>query len=144
MSLVLEPIQAEHAPEVQILASDPRIGQTSNLPSPYPEDGAKTWIQETVWLRERGREYAFAIVDDETLIGVCGLKGVDREEGFAEVGYWIGRPFWGHGYATKCTRRLLTYAFVDLSLSLLTSRCILKNRPSFRVLEKCGFHLAAV
>lgn len=144
MRLTLEPIQPEHAPEVQYLASDPTIGETSNLPSPYPEDGARTWIHGTTWLRERGEEHAFAIMDGDRLVGVCGLKGVDAVAGTAEVGYWIGKPYWGKGYASKCTRLLIAFGFRDLNLLRLNSRCLLNNRPSFRVLEKSGFHLVAV
>lgn len=138
----LAPIALEHAPAVQALAADPRVAATTNVPHPYPPDGAETWIRFTTLQRELGSEMNFAIHDGDTLVGVCGviainMAGVPAGEG--EVGYWIGVPYWGHGYATAAVRELLRIAFDEAGLERLRSSCLLRNPASLRVLEKTGF-----
>lgn len=139
MAIRIEPIEEKHAPSVQKLASDPAISDTTTLPSPYPEDGAITWIRKTVKLRGEGREYAFAVFDVDVLVGVCSILNVDKALGSAELGYWIGKPFWGRGYATQAGRLVLYFGFNELGLEIVHSSCLERNRASHRVLEKLGF-----
>ncbi len=136
----LVPIGIEHAAAVQRLAEDPDIAATTNLPEPYPPDGALHWIRYLLPKRQAGVEYAFAVLDaGGALVGVNGLVEVSAAAGFAELGYWIGRPYWGRGYATAANRLLLDYSFDALSLRRVIARPLLRNRASRRVLEKLGF-----
>jgi RimJ/RimL family protein N-acetyltransferase len=66
------------------------------------------------------------------VIGACGLEA-------AKLGYWIGVPFWGCGYATEAARCLIDHAFDDLGHRVLTASVRISNPASRRVLEKCGF-----
>ena len=94
----LDPIALRHASAVQRLASDPAVGATSNVPSPYPPDGARSWIESERTKREQGRSYAFAVLDAAgQVVGVATLMGVDRAAGMAGLGYWIGTPYWRLG-----------------------------------------------
>lgn len=139
----LDPIAPRHADAVQERASHPDVLATTNLPEPYPDDGAITWIEAVQEQREAGREFPFAILNGEgTLVGVTGLRDVTDERG--EVGFWIGKPFWNRGYATAGTRRLLAFAFDDLGLSAVFARPLKRNAPSRRVLEKLGFAAVSV
>jgi RimJ/RimL family protein N-acetyltransferase len=72
-----------------------------------------------------------------TVVGVTGL--VDVQDGTAELGYWVGRPFWGKGYATERVRQTVERAFDELGLTHLFARPLKSNPPSRRVLEKLGF-----
>ena len=138
----LEPIGQRHAAEVQRLASDPAIGATSNVPSPYPEGGAQTWIASEVAKRAEGRSYAFAVSDaDGHVVGVATLVGVDKEAGTAGLGYWIGVPYWGRGYATAAAQACVRYALNELGVRRIGAACLERNGPSRRVLEKAGFEL---
>ncbi|MFB6274157.1 MAG: GNAT family N-acetyltransferase [Salinibacter sp.] len=137
----LAPIAPRHADAVQNLASHPDVLATTNLPEPYPDDGAITWIEAVQEQREVGREYPFAILNDETLVGVTGLRDVTDDRG--EVGFWIGRPYWNRGYATAGTRQLLAFAFGNLGLGEVFARPLKRNTPSRRVLEKLGFTTVA-
>lgn len=111
---------------------------TTNLPEPYPDDGAITWIEAVQEQREDGTEYPFAILnEDDTLVGVTGLRDVTDDR--AEVGFWIGKSYWNQGYAMAGTRQLLTFAFDELGLSEVFARPLKRNAPSRRVLEKLGF-----
>jgi RimJ/RimL family protein N-acetyltransferase len=133
-------IQMEHADRIQELAADAAIGATSNVPSPYPVDGAKAWIAHMRESQAVGTAYAFAVVDArEGVVGVCSLMAVDRPGRAALLGYWIGRRYWGRGYATTGGRHVVEFGFRDLELERIQSFCLTHNLSSQRVLEKLGF-----
>src|SRR6185312_13696794 len=116
--LLLRPFSLEDAPAVQAMASALEVADTTlNIPHPYPEDGAATWIASHSGLRERG-EYPFAIVRrrDSELVGAMGLH-VDERHSKAELGYWIGVPYWNQGYATEAARRMVQWGFEELGLN---------------------------
>lgn len=133
----IEPFARRHAPAVQRLASDPRIAATTLLPEPYPEDGAERFAVEAATLWESGTEYHFAVLVGDELVGACGFKEV--HEGQAELGYWIGVPYWGLGYATEAARLVAAFGFETLGLARLTAHTLARNPASSRVLEKVGF-----
>jgi len=135
----LEPISLAHAADVQALASDPLIAATSNVPHPYPPDGAIAWIRYTLAQRELGYEINYAICDDEQLVGVCGVLNISGNPRRGELGYWIGVPYWNRGYASTAARDLVRRMFVEQGIDELYSSCLVRNTASFRVLEKTGF-----
>jgi RimJ/RimL family protein N-acetyltransferase len=69
--------------------------------------------------------------------GACGYEM--RDESIPEIGYWIGEPFWGRGYATEAVRTMIDHAFTSTDLDALAASCRVTNVLSRRVLEKCGF-----
>ena len=138
--LRIEAIQPSHASAVQQLAVHPQIGATTNLPEPYPEGGALQWIRYLLPKRAAGREQAFAVIHEaEGLVGVCSLIDISRISGSAELGYWIGPPFWGRGYATQACRLVVEFGFDTLALRRLIARPLARNAASIRVLEKLQF-----
>lgn len=142
-SVTLDPIGPEHADAVQRLASDPDVVATTNLPEPYPDDGAEQWIDYVRPRHEAGDELAFAILkDDGPLVGVVGLVDVTGET--AELGFWIGKPFWGNGYATEAAREAVRVAFDDVGVDRVFARPLQRNDASRRVLEKLGFEKGPV
>lgn len=124
---------------IQALASDPAIGATSNVPSPYPEDGAVAFIRTAEEKARSGAEHAFAIVVDGVFVGMCGVILAGHPAGEGEIGYWIGRPFWRRGHATAAARELVRRSFAELGLTRLVSSCLVRNPASYRVLSKVGF-----
>lgn len=140
----IRPVALEHAAAVQLLASDPAIGATSNVPSPYPPDGAETFIRATILKRARGEEYAFAVMRDVEVVGMCGLVALEADPKALELGYWIGKPFWGRGYATAAGRLLLQFGFDDLHIGRIVAWCLVSNPASRRVLEKLGFNYIGI
>ena len=129
-AVTLEPVDWRHEQEIQRLAEDPAIGATTNLPEPYPADGAEQFVRGAIEKRASGEERLFAViaapavpsatVAGPILVGVCGLLGIRGDDGQggvaqAELGYWIGRPYWGRGYATAAARLAIEIAFRDLS-----------------------------
>jgi RimJ/RimL family protein N-acetyltransferase len=86
-------------------------------------------------------ETVFAITLDGALIGCCGI---DLRPDGPELGYWLGVPFWGNGYATEAARAVIDCAFCELGHQALRSGARVSNPASRRVLEKCGFQWTGV
>lgn len=143
-SVTLVPLAPEHAPRVQELASDPAIGATSNVPSPYPADGARQWIAHSLAARAEGREYAFAVTHAEHgLVGACSLLEVDLAAAHGTLGYWIGTPYWRHGFASLAARAALEFGARHLGLRRVSACCLDRNPASDRVLLKVGFRFTS-
>ena len=88
------------------------------------------------------RTYFAIEVDGELAGGIGYIRKTDVERIGAEVGYWLGRPFWGRGIATAALRLLTAHAFAaDPELRRLWAVPFARNVASARVLEKCGYRL---
>lgn len=133
----IEPLDLRHENAMQRLLSDPLVTRYTPKPEPYPPGEAAREIQQAIADRETGVAYCFAILVDDNFGGVCKLKGVTGTRG--ELGYWVGKPFWGKGIATKAARPVIEYAFDDLDLKLVVAHTMSPNEVSSRVLEKLGF-----
>jgi len=121
------------------LVNDRRIAEnTMRIPHPYGVDDAERFIATVN--RQRG-EATFAVTLDRELIGVCGVE--PREDG-VEIGYWLGAPYWGRGYATEAVRAAIDHAFGALGHDTLQAGARVSNPASRRVLEKCGFQWTGV
>jgi RimJ/RimL family protein N-acetyltransferase len=136
--LRLEPVAEHHAPALQPLAADPEVVARTYLPDPYPPDGALAWIRATNALREQGREDNFAILrPDGRPVGVIGLTNI--ADGAAELGYWIGRPYWGQGYVKAAAPHVIAHGFRSHGLQRLYATVLATNKASIRVLQRAGF-----
>ena len=115
------------------------INLRDQFPHPYTIDDAREWVQLA---REAQPETSFAIAVDGEAVGGIGItlnKDVHRHS--AEVGYWIGRAFWGRGIATDAVRAISSWAFANFDLCRLYAGVFAWNPASARVLEKAGFTL---
>ncbi|HEX9058018.1 MAG TPA: GNAT family N-acetyltransferase [Ktedonobacterales bacterium] len=137
--LVLRPFELTDATVVEALAGDVEVARTSNVPHPYPVGGARAWITAELEAAAHGLRESFAIVRcaDGQLVG-CMMLGLAPAHRRAALGYWIGRPFWGQGYATEAGARVVAYAFEERALHRVMAHVIRHKRASTRVLEKLG------
>ena len=138
--LVLRPFAIVDAAAVQHLAGDMAVADTTlNIPYPYEDGMAGDWIAGHKEKFERRQEAIFAVTtaDGGDLAGAAGLV-VDAPSDRAELGYWIGRPFWGRGYATEAARAVLAYAFGSLGLHRVCANHFARNPASGRVMVKIG------
>ena len=138
--LVLRPFELSDAPRVQLLAGDKAIAATTlNIPHPYEDGMAEHWIGSHQERFEKDIEVVFAITlkgSDEP-IGAIGLTlNLNHEN--AELGYWVGKPFWGRGYCTEAAQAVLRYAFTELRLNRVHARHFSHNPASGRVIQKIG------
>jgi RimJ/RimL family protein N-acetyltransferase len=110
-----------------------------DIPHPYPDGDAENWINQTNELIRRGEGFTFAAVRkaDEALMGAVGI-GVELKHLRGEIGYWLGIPFWGQGYATEAAARVVRYGFDDLGLNRIMAYCFSRNLASARVMQKIG------
>jgi len=128
------------APRVQLLAGELSVAETTALiPHPYPDGAAEAWIATLAGNWSAGREYTYAVEADSALVGVVTLRPVAGEQ--ENLGYWIGRPYWGRGYASAAASAMIALAFSCLEVATVTASHITRNAASARVLEKCGMSL---
>src|SRR5687768_2821431 len=101
--LRLRPFRTEEGPDVKRLAGDPAVAADATaIPYPFEEGMAEAWIASLAPAFEAGTQAVFAVTrrEDGALVGAVGLT-LDPVNRHAELGYWVGRPYWGGGYATE-------------------------------------------
>ena len=134
--LTLRPFSLADAPAVQKLVGEYEIAlNTLMIPHPYPEGGAEEWIGRHKEQYEKDLVHHFAL-DDGQLVGAMSLE--KKEPGIAELGYWVGKPFWRRGYATEAGRAVLRYGFEQCGLHRIFACHFTRNPASGRVLQKIG------
>jgi len=138
--ITLVPATLVHAARLQSLFEDPGVIEHLTFPSPYPPGEMAKYIADAMVEREKGRKYVFAILEpDGRPSGIALLKGVDAAAGVGELGYALGRPYWGGGRATMAASAVLDFAFDTLRLDTVVAVCGEMNVGSLRVLERLGF-----
>jgi RimJ/RimL family protein N-acetyltransferase len=138
--LTLRPFALADAPEVQRLAGDRDVAATTGtIPHPYEDGVAEEWISSHPAGLELETNVVYAVTGAAagTLYGAIGLA-VAMEHRRAELGYWIGRPYWGRGYCTEAASAVLRYGFEDLGLRRIMARHFGLNPASGRVMQKIG------
>jgi RimJ/RimL family protein N-acetyltransferase len=112
---------------------------TLRIPHPYTEAYARDFIAQTQEEIAGGACLRLAIVirDNATFCGGIGLQ-VDSDHRRAELGYWIGVPYWGNGYATEAARAVVKYGFETLHLHRIFASHYTNNPASAGVLKKIG------
>ncbi|SDD17331.1 Protein N-acetyltransferase, RimJ/RimL family [Paenibacillus sp. UNCCL117] len=138
--LTLRPFELTDAKMVQLLAGSEEVASTTlSIPYPYPDGVAEKWIEAVRQSIEKGENYAFAIVkkEDGALIGNMSM-GVSLKHKRAELAYWIGKPFWGQGYATEAAKRIVQFGFEDLGLNRIQAAAMTRNPASYKVMIKIG------
>jgi len=142
LPVVLRPFVAADAPRVEELCGDSAVAlSTASIPHPYPSGAAAAWIATHAAERDAGTAWTYAIIDvhSDVVIGAIDLRlGVDPN---GDIGYWIGRPYWGRGYATLALRALIAMAFLGLDADAYSAVHLTRNGASGRVLQKCGLTL---
>jgi ribosomal-protein-alanine N-acetyltransferase len=138
--LVLRPFRSADASTVQRLAGAREIAATTlTVPHPYPDGAAEEWIatHAGAWAERKGLTLAVTLREDGALVGAVGLALVTSDRR-AELGYWIGVPWWSRGFATEASRALLDFGFGALGLHRIMARHMAGNEASGRVMQKLG------
>ena len=133
--------RVEDAEELFVLASDSEVGPRAGWP-PHQSVEESREVIESVF----ASDHVWALVEKDTgrIVGCMGYYtheesniGIAEEE--AEVGYWIGRPYWNQGLCTEALRAMVDYCFNVVGYVTLWSDYFVDNPASGRVMEKCGF-----
>ena len=143
--ITLRNITEVPAKDIAALANNRAVSRNLRdaFPYPYAEADGINFLQ---LCKAGAAGHNYGIFNEENIfIGTCGIipkKDIYRLT--AEVGYWIGQPYWGRGYATAAVKQLEGIAFNDLKLVRLYAEVFACNPASMRVLEKAGFTLDAI
>jgi|TARA_B100000315_G_scaffold242448_1_gene264633 RimJ/RimL family protein N-acetyltransferase len=118
--LTLRPHTLDDAKELQRLIGERDIdSKTLNIPHPYEDGMAEQWIGTHQGAFDKGERVQFAIVDGEKELPIGGIGlNINKEYENAEIGYWIGKPYWGNGYCTEAAKAVLNYGFEVLRLTV--------------------------
>ncbi|MGI8524734.1 MAG: GNAT family N-acetyltransferase [Pseudolabrys sp.] len=147
--LILRAPRLADAKAVAALANDRRIAEnTARIPHPYKMSDAEGFIGGA---NKAGGEAVFLITTRDgakkptnklTIMGACGVSLLDPAA--PELGYWLGVPYWGNGFATEALHAVIDYAFGECGHAALHAGARVTNPASRRVLEKCGFQWTGV
>ncbi len=114
------------------------------IPFPYTADDAEWYINQMLSADENST-FAFAITLDDRVIGSIGAFRQDNiYSRTAELGYYIGEKYWGHGYTTEAVMQICDYVFANTDIIRIFAEPFAYNTASCRVLEKCGFALEGI
>lgn len=122
-------------------ADNPRVAENlrDQFPHPYRYEDGRAWLK---WASGQAQETIFAIANEAEVIGGIGLilqDDVHRRS--AEIGYWLGEPFWNLGIASRAVDAIVDWGFANLDLNRIYAMVFETNPASVRVLEKTGFTL---
>ena len=142
--LILRPLRESDAAAIFALFNDWDVVRwLSSPPWPYARDDAEAFVRSVLNPADDTAEIAFAITLHDGLIGTIGLRQrpASRLQGGAglNVGYWLGKQHWGHGYMTEALRALVNHVFALSGADAIYSGAFADNRASLRVQEKAGF-----
>ncbi len=128
--LILRPARPADITAMAVWLGDYDVARMlARVPYPYGEEDAENFVA-------KAEPYRFVIQRKQDGL-FLGMIGIHPEDDY-EFGYWLGRPFWGLGYATEAARRLVTYAFVELDRPTVHAGWFYDNPASGNVLAKLG------
>ena len=136
--LTLRPWCEDYAEDLYKYASDPEVGPPAGWPPHTSVENSREIIRTVLSAPET---YAVCLKENGKPIGSIGFHRNDLAEADDEyeLGYWIGKPFWGQGYIPEASREMLRYAFEDLKMNRIWCGYYDGNEKSRRVQEKLGF-----
>ncbi len=134
--LILRPFSMSDAERVSVLAGDKQISEmTANIPYPYTVSDAENWIRThaELFLSGKGIVYAIVLKESSELIGAISFPKLE-----SGLGYWLGVPYWGCGYATEASKVLISFSKRYYGLTRLKVMHLVGNERSKSVIEKLG------
>lgn len=143
MDFTLRPWNNEDLESLVKYANNYKIARfmTDQFPHPYTIEKGNAFIE---FVTKDSPLHIFAIAIENEAVGGIGLHPqFDIQRKNAELGYWLGEPFWGHGIITKAVIQMVNYGFKNFDINRIFARPFGTNIASQKVLEKAGFQLEA-
>ena len=121
----------------QLINDKDVIKWLSDTPFPYTLNHAEEFIERSQEETLKQESYNFLIFHNGEMIGGIGLRDFCNKS--CQVGYWLGKQYWGNGFATEALKSILDFGFGQLNLVKIYAAYNIGNEGSIRVLTKCGF-----
>ena len=139
--LILRRFDESDAENVYLYAKDPDVGPIAGWPPHKSVDESREVIRNVF---SGSEAYAVCLKSDNKAIGAIELKlnghtDMTEKDDECELGYWLGKPFWGQGIIPEAVREILCHAFEDIGMNKVWCGYYDGNVKSKRVQEKCGF-----
>ena len=143
--LLMRPLQSGDVADILTLASAKEISDNTFVPVPYPPEVAEEFVRTRRELWSKDEAYVFGIIEKSggRFAGCMGLH-LFHDHFRAEVGYWIGLPYWGRGLATAALRLLIQFGFERLKLNRIEAGHFEHNIASGRVMQKANMRFEGV
>jgi RimJ/RimL family protein N-acetyltransferase len=141
--LILRAPETADAADLTRLANNIKVAaMMTGMPHPYTRADAGTFIHRAAEPGKTGCTYAVTSKQTNAFLGCAGLT-FDKDNRLL-LGFWLGEPHWGCGYATEAAHALADLAFDAFKVARLHTRCRVSNSASRRVIEKCGFQFTGI
>ncbi|WP_071394431.1 GNAT family N-acetyltransferase [Bacillus tuaregi] len=134
--------ERKHAPALFLFWSDPDVTRYMNIETFTNVDEAITMIDllNKLAAKKQANRYTIMTGQNDTIVGSCGFNYFDYDNEKAEIGYDLGKEYWGKGFASEAVTILLQYGFQELNLNRIEAKVAPENARSKKLLEKLGFY----
>lgn len=137
--LSLQKFRLSHAEEFSALLEDKEVAATTlMLPSPCSMSDAKNMLTEYIDEEKHRKSMRWAMTKDNKLIGSIHLVP-NTNFNSAELGFWLGKKFWGKGFTYEASKTVINFGFNELKLNRIQAHAMVENASSLKLLEKLGF-----
>jgi len=145
--LILRPIELADAPRIQLLIANPNVLKylSDVVPWPYPAGGAREYLEQTMPKIEAMEVYIWAIMlKSQREVGLIGVISLSPGSDDDSRGFWLGEPYWGHGYMGEAAEAVTDFAFGPLGMKELLLGNATGNVASRRLKESAGAQLIGI
>lgn len=124
-------------------ANDPEVKKylVPGIPFPWRKEDEEKWYQSLNPFSTDSYSFAIEKLSDGEYIGGCGINKIDWKNSVAEVGIFLGRPYWNQGYGTDAMRVLVRFIFNEMNINKIKLHVFSFNERAKRVYEKIGFRV---
>ncbi|MCA0992147.1 GNAT family N-acetyltransferase [Pseudalkalibacillus hwajinpoensis] len=137
MNVILRLIKKGDLPLIQQYLSKDGVSRMTNIPEPYPTNGASDWFEIVMEEFHEGNHYPFAIIADDQFAGSISVRR--EQDRIGAIDYWVAPPFWKKGIGTKAAEQAVDFGRNELGFKSFETCCLIENKGSARILEKIGF-----
>ena len=137
--LVLRSLERADLDQMLPLITREVAATTLRITHPYTRKDAEEYFDgmQSEIAKDKMLQMSIFVASSDEYCGSVGLR-IEREHGRAELGYWLGVPYWGQGYASEATQAVVAYGFGELGLNRIYATVFAGNTASCRVVGKAG------
>jgi len=141
-NIILRPFKEKDASDLARLANDRKVASYIHIPYPYTLRHAKAFIKTAKEIMKKKTAFTYAIIENSSneLVGGVELNNININDKYAEIGYWIGKPFRGKEYGAEACEALMNHGFKTLGLNRIELPCPTENLEAKRLAVKMNLN----